>query len=314
LDPEEIIRMPHLPHCRHLAAATLLAATSATADAGEPAAFTLEDPLAKVSFSLALESSFTTESDLSEAGSVSVVRLGPTFGVRYAPQQTSFFDFSLGAEYSFYEFDGATGIVPSGEPVDDFSEYLLGARYTGRVNDEWWWFVGGNASWAAEDGADLGDGFTASGMVGATYAINERLSIGAGLVVRSRIEDDALVYALPVVNWKINDQWTLETVSNALRLSYAPAEDWAVYVAGGWESREFRLSENGPIPDGVMRDDRIPIVLGAVLRPGENIEFDIAAGSTVWGEYEFRDSTGAEIADADADPALLAMITARIRF
>ncbi|HZW09958.1 MAG TPA: hypothetical protein VFF69_08650 [Phycisphaerales bacterium] len=307
--------MPQLPpHRRAPAAAMLAAAAVAPALAGDPAPLTLGDPLAKVSFSLALESSFTTESDLSDSGSVSVARLGPSLGVRYAPAETSFIDVNFGAEYSFYEFDDATGIVPGGDPADDFAEYVLGARYTGRVNEQWWWFVGGNASWAAEDGASLGDGFTASGMLGATYAINPRLSIGAGLVVRSRIEDDALVYGLPVINWKINDQWTLETVSNALRLSYAPSEDWAVYVAGGWESREFRLSEDGPIPDGVMRDDRIPIVLGAILRPGENIEFDIAAGSAVWGQYEFRDTTGAEIADADADPALLAMITARLRF
>lgn len=306
--------MPRLPHPRSRALALLPAAASLPALAGQPAPLTLEDPLAKVTFSLTGEGSFTSDADLSDEGSVAVTRVGPLLGVRIAPRETSFFDFSLGAEFSFYDFDGATGLAADGDPADNFAEYLVGARYTGQVNEDWWWFAGGNASWAAEDGADLGDGFTASGIVGATYAVNERLSIGGGLVVRSRIEDDPLIYGLPVINWRINEQWTLETLSNSLRLTYAPSEDWAVYVAGGWESREYRLGDEGPLPDGVMRDDRIPIVLGAVIRPGENIELDIAAGSTVWSEFEFRDSTGAEIAEADADPALLAMITARLRF
>lgn len=292
----------------------LCLALSAAASGEGSAPLQLDDDPAEVTFSLDGRAIWIGESDLDDGGTVGVVRLGPTLGVRYMPGETWFLDLSAGAEFSFYDFDGATTIVPGGDPAGDFGRYSLGARYTARASDDWWWFVGGAARWSAEDGADIGESFTASGTVGATYAVNDRLTIGVGLAVRSRLEDDVQVFPVPVLDWQISDQWSLATVDRAVRLSYEPGDAWTVFLQGGWESREYRLSEDGPIPDGVMRDDRIPVELGVIWRANSHIDLTGTIGVSAWNSYEFLDATGTEIADTDSDPALMAGLAARLRF
>jgi hypothetical protein len=208
------------------------------------------DPLAKFSFSLRSRGVFAAETDLDGGGTVSVVRAGPTLSARYADSQTWFVNLSLGAEFSFYDFEGATGIVAGGDPAGDFAAYTVSARFTSQANDDWWWFVDGRATWSGEDGDNLGDGFTGRGTLGATYILSDTLTIGLGVAVRSRLEDDAVVYPLPIINWKINDRWTLATADNGLRVSFAALDELTLFAAAGWESREFRLSDSGPIPGG----------------------------------------------------------------
>ncbi|MDQ7013339.1 MAG: DUF6268 family outer membrane beta-barrel protein [Planctomycetota bacterium] len=278
------------------------------------AAQPLDDALAKVSFSLRSRASFATETDLDTTGTVSVARLGPTLSARYAENETWFVDVAVGAEFSFYDFEGATGIVSTGDPAGDFAKYFLNARYTAQANDNWWWFVGGEASWAGEDSENLGDGFIGRASVGATYAVNDTLRIGLGVAVRSRLEDDPIVYPLPIIHWQISEQWTLATADDGLRLSYKAWDDWTFFASAGWEAREYRLNDTGPIPEGVMRDDRIPVMLGAIWTPGEHFEIEATVGAAAWSRYEFLDSTGATIAEPDGDAALMAGLSARVRF
>lgn len=292
----------------------LIACTLAAPAVAQAEAQAQDDPLARFSFSLRTEASYVATADLDGAGEVGVARVGPTLGIRYAEDQSWALDVGLGAEYSFYDFSGATGIVAGGDPAGDFAEYSLSARYSARANDQWWWFVGGRASWAGEESENLGDGFTGGGTVGATYAVNDQLTVGLGVAVRSRIEDDALVFPLPIINWEINDQWTLATAESGLRLSYAPFEDWTFFAAGGWESREFRLLDTGPIPGGVMRDDRVPVVAGAVWEPNSHIAIEASVGMSMLNSYEFLDAAGNELVDPDSDGALMAGLSARIRF
>lgn len=295
---------------RHRLPLPILALAAPAICAGQP----LDDPLATVSFSLETRGSFAAETDLDGGGTVSVARVGPTLGARFNDGGDWFVDVNFGAEFSFYDFNGATGIVAGGDPAGDFAEYTVGARYTAQANDDWWWFVGGHASWAGEDSENLGDGFTGGGTAGVTYAVNNNLTIGLGLAVRSRIEDDAIVYPLPIINWRIDDRWTLATADNGLRLSCAAWDEFTLFAAAGWEAREFRLSDTGPIPGGVMRDDRIPVVAGAIWQPSEHFELEATVGVAAWSQYEFLTATGTSLAEPDGDAALMAGLSARIRF
>ncbi|MCC7389767.1 MAG: hypothetical protein IT431_13475 [Phycisphaerales bacterium] len=288
------------------AAAPIAAAPNAVAQDG--------DALANFSFSLHSQGSYTASSDIDGGGEVAVGRVGPTLGVRYSPDDSASLDLSFGAEFSFYDFDNATGIVAGGDPAGDFAEYSIGAMYTARATDDWSWFVGARASWAGEESENLGDGFTAGGTAGATYRVNDSLRLGLGIAARSRIEDDAVVFPLPVIDWRISDQWSLATAESGLRLTYAPFDEWSFFAAGGWDSHEYRLLSDGPIPDGVMRDDHIPVVAGVNWHPGGHFELEATVGMSAWNQYEFLDSTGAEITDTDADAALMGGLSARIRF
>lgn len=278
------------------------------------AAQPLDDALAKISFSLRSGGTLATEADIDGGGTVSIARLGPTLSARYAQSQSWFVDVGVGAEFSFYDFTEATGVVAGGDPAGDFAEYFVNARYTGQVNDDWWWYGGVEASWAGEDSENLGDGFIGRGELGAIYTVNKNLRLGVVVVVRSQIEDDVIAYPLPILHWQIDDRWLLATGHDGLRLSYEAWEDWTLFASLDWETREYRLSDTGPIPDGVMRDDRIPVVFGARWQPGEHFEIEATVGAMAWSQYDFLDSTGTTIADPTGDASLMAGLSARVRF
>jgi len=282
-------------------------------DATKPA-YRLSDPFADVHFTLESHFVATTDDDLDTAGSASVVRIGPEIRVRYAPEKTSHFDLLFGSEFSFYDFSGATAIVPGGDPAGDVSRSWIGAQYAAQLSGDWWWFVDGRATWAFESGASVGDALIGSGTVGATYALNDNLTLGLGLHVRSRLEDNAQVYPLPYINWTINEQWSLASTQTGARLSYVPFDDWTFFLEGGWESREYRLDDNGPIPGGVMRDDRVPLSLGATWQANEHFDIAAAVGSSLSSQYEFLNANGNQIANPNFDAGLAGTLTLTVHF
>ncbi len=314
-------RRPHI-HLAMLGCVVLLSHTPRLCAQSDPQqdaqhendAPTFDDPFAHVSFSATPKLLVATEEDLDTTGTVSILRIGPDIRIRYAPEKTAFFDVHVGGEFSFYDFANATNIVSSGDPAGDTSRTWIGAAYTAQIDDKWWMFASGKALWAFESGASVGDAFIGTGTIGASYAFNDTLTIGLGVYARSRLEDNAQVFPIPYINWAINDQWSLASTQTGARLSYVLDEDWTLFFDGSWESREYRLDDNGPIPGGVMRDDRIPLTLGAIWKAGDHVSLEASAGLNAATQYEFLDAAGNTIADVDGDGSVRIGFNASVHF
>lgn len=261
---------------------------------------------------------YTAEADLDE-GNVSVGRLDTGISTVTRLGDRSTIAFRLGSEFSFYDF-GDAGAFSVDEGIDSAAAYSANIVYAAQIDDRWGWFAGGSIAASPAEGASWGDSITGGGIAGVTYQLNDSLRIGAGVSVATRLEDDVRVIPLPTLDWRIDERWRVRTANRPLQvrgleLSYEATERLTVFALGGWASREYRLDDDGgPAPDGVFRDDSIPLYLGATFRPTDHVEIDAGIGGSVWAQYELLDSTGTEIADSDSDPALGGWIGATIRF
>lgn len=261
---------------------------------------------------------YTGSADL-DTGEVSIARLDTAISTRTAIGDSSALSFRIGSEFSFYDFADVGPFGVDGG-MDSGARYTVGTTFSSQIDDRWGYFVGGSVTASPGEGASWGDSITGGGVAGFTYQITDSLRVGAGIGISSRLEDDARFIPVPNIEWQIDEQWRLATTSRGLgvrglELSYDANEWLTLFALGGWASREYRLDDDGgPAPDGVLRDERVPLYIGATFKPADNVSIDVGVGGSVWSQFELLDSGGTEIADSDADPALGGWIGATVRF
>ncbi|MBK7405555.1 MAG: hypothetical protein IPJ41_13220 [Phycisphaerales bacterium] len=255
--------------------------------ASEAAAGSSGDALAGLSFRLRAGGVYTAEADLDGgAGKVSLGRIGTSLAVSGHPDDRSALTLRLGAEFSTYDFkDVATFLPGGGDPVDNAARYGVGLVYSRMLDEHWGLFGGGTIEFAPADDASWGDALLGSGFVGATYQIRDNLSVGLGVGVASRLEDDARFIPIPTIDWQISERWSLHTADRAvdirgLELSYQATDQIQLFLLGGWASREYRLDHSSAAPDGVFRDERLPIMGGVAWDFLPHATLELGAGPT----------------------------------
>lgn len=251
-------------------------------------------------------------------GDVAVWRAG--FGIDLSTRWGERARLGLGIEEeaSWYLFDNARGLVP-GAPADgDPFEQVLITRLLPRLSvqhdERWAWFLGGIVEFAGEPGADVGDSATFGGFAGARYAFSENFSLSFGLGAKSRLEDSALVIPLLGVEWKVNDTVTLSSEGTKLRLAAKLSEQLTVALQGGWELREFRLDDDNVLPEGVVRDSRIPIGVSLDWKPCPRAAISLTGGAIIWQEFRFDDRNGDRVSETNTDPTPYIGLSGRITF
>jgi hypothetical protein len=276
----------------------------------EEAKAATEDGGPKVSASLEVFVNHVLSSDFDgQPGDVGVTRAGADLSVSVPLGERRSLGFGLGAMHSWYEFDGATGFVSSGEPWENITELDLSAVYRGPINESFGYLVGANVNASLESGADFSDSLTFGGRVGFTYAVSDTATIGLGVGVSSRLEDDAVVIPFPVLSWQFAEGWRLHSYGSSrgsgLAVSYSPCETWTLTLRGGFEAHEFRLDETGSTPDGVGRSWHLPVEFLAAWKAHEQVTVKASVGVMAWQRYTLDDSAGNEIAEMDADPSVV---------
>jgi hypothetical protein len=304
-------------HTRFLALVCPVCALAPLANAqhGPPMPSIEEDPPAspepaksRVSASLDLFANHVLTADFDASpGDVSLTRIGSQLGVNADLGERRSLGIGFTAMHTWYEFDGATGFGTSGEPWDTVAELDLALRYNAPINDRWGFLVGANVNAAFENGADFADALTFGGRGGVTYSISEQATIGLGVAVTSRLEEDAFIVPFPFIAWEITEQWRLGSYGSSrgsgLALSYSPSETWTFTVRAGVEAHEFRLDDAGPTPDGVGRAWHVPIELLAQWKVHPQVTVVAGVGLVAWQQYTLDDAAGNEIAEINADAA-----------
>jgi len=91
-------------------------------------------------------------------------------------------------------------------------------------------------------------------------------------------------------------------------------ESWSAQAFARYESREFRLDDDGPIPDGVFRDDIVLLGVGTTWAPASSrmtVAFDL--GASIYRDMDVLDAGGDEIVDTErVDPAFF--LSARLEY
>jgi hypothetical protein len=216
-------------------------------------------------------------------------------------------DLGLGAiyEYSHYDLDSTFG---SGD--FDMNTLAFDAYWKGMFDEKWGYFVYGAVGASADSDENLLDGVTGVGALGGRYVHSENLSFGLGLAVASRLEDDAAILPVIIVNWHFAERWNLK-VLNGVGISYDLTEekDWVVDLGVRYQRREYRAGSS----EGSFIDKQVGVELGVTYRACENFSVRGFVGVATGREFELRNDDS-KVLDDDVDSAAMFGIRATLSF
>jgi hypothetical protein len=257
---------------------------------------------------LTLRGQHNFEADLKDsAGSVAIDRAGAGVAYRQPIGDRSRLSMTFNSELSWYDFKNATGFVAGfNKPWDDTVQLNGSATFSTQATRQWGWYVGAGIDESVQTGADWSRGVTGGLYGGVSYGISEKLSIGLGLLLRTRLEDSGEVLPLPYINWQISEHWSLGTRStvagNGITLSYQPMDQLIFSLDGAYETREYRLDDSAAAPKGVGRDERIPISMGVQWNITRMVAVNARVGMDAYQQYTLINSDSNDVAKIKTDP------------
>ncbi|MCC5824468.1 MAG: DUF6268 family outer membrane beta-barrel protein [Phycisphaerales bacterium] len=264
---------------------------------------------------LALGGTHSTRADLKTGdGDLRIYRARAGFKAGFQLAERTTLTLGVGAERSWYDFRNADGLDPGGDPFSRVTDTELLVRLSAPLNDRTNWFALGAIGIAAEDGASISDSLVYTAGAGFVTQASESFSWGIGVIVRTQLEDSALVLPIPQIRWAINDRWTLESIRAGGRLGYAHSDSLTYGVQAEYLSRSFRLKDDGPIPDGMATDRRVPVSFFAQYRAADNISIGANLGAGLASNIKILDSDGHRVSSSDLDASLFFALNARITF
>jgi len=262
-----------------------------------------------------------SEADLKDStGGFSVDRWYLGAGVNYSWDARTSFGVSIGGGRSIYEFNDLTGFG-GGEPwgtIEDARVSLTGRFGFGDTGSV---IIIPTLRLNGEKGANNSDSRT-YGLFGAVaWRLNENLTIGPGIGIFTRLEDGTRFFPVLAIDWNISDRWNLSTGRGlassqgpGLTLSYKLNEDWSLGLSGRYEDIEFRLDDEGPAAGGVGRDQSIPLVFRADLKPNKMISLSFFAGIEFAGKLKLKNTLDVVVEESEYDPSAIFGGTFEFRF
>jgi len=248
-------------------------------------------------------------------GEVSINRIREQFGLQYIinPQRRQVLRTSFTAEQSFYDFDGEVNFEPgTDEPWKEIRDYTLFALYSEAYNEDIRWFAGGTLNSSGERGADFDGTLTYSVIGGVSFQVAEGVWVGPGVAASKRIENGFAFIPIPIVEWQINEEFSLGTAEAGLVLKYKPVDEWTFSLKGQFDRRQFRLNDEGPAANGVVTEQRVPLLAGVEWNPSRSVSVSLEAGPTLFTEYELS-RPGVDITSDSSDSFIIGF-RAQFRF
>ncbi|HBZ97761.1 MAG: hypothetical protein CMJ41_07515 [Phycisphaerae bacterium] len=235
---------------------------------------------------------------------------------------TDTFDLSYGFRYEFDGFNfGEQGFFGLGDPWSDIHtiEFNVGGFW--KLDGNWQFFAGGVFRFARETGADWGDSFEGGGAAAISYTFSERLTLGGGLGIVTRLEDDLLYYPIVVADWEIVDRLLLTTRistgwgnETGVQLVYRWTDHWDVGIGAAYDYQRFRLNDEGPVAEGVGEFTALPFYGFVNWKPMPSVNVSLYVGINTYGELEAVDRNGNVAASSDYGTGFLLGGQATISF
>jgi len=244
------------------------------------------------------------EADLETSGDVTTGRTGAIVGTGGRLGERGLLRINIRTETSTYDFEGAgaLGTGPDG-PLDNGYDISIRPVYIHQVNQEWGWVLSPFFRFSGEKDVSFSEAIQYGGFAGARHVFSEQFNLTLGIGAQTRFEDSALV--IPYIAFEWNPSETLSVESDGLGVTATRRlnDEWAARVFARWEPRDFRLADDGPIPDGVLRDEEVLVGVGLTWTPSQRATLVLNLGATVYRELETLNDSGRTIEREEADPA-----------
>lgn len=263
-----------------------------------------------VRYNLSAGVSHLFDADIDDGGDFSLTRFNLNGSVWHRYDFGLSVSASLGYGLDAYDFSGDDGF---GDPWDEVHTVPIRLAVGYPLNREWRVFGGPLLSFSAEGGADWGDAFTAGGMAGMGWRPSDTFHLSFGVVVLDQIEDDVVVFPTIGFDWDFQDDWTLRSGvfdvgsrgGYGLELAWDATEKLELALGGQFQTRRFRLDDDGVAPDGIGEHFYYPVYLRGTWSATERLDAYLIAGAVLGGELTLEDEDGHKISDEDHDPGLL---------
>lgn len=282
---------------------------------------TRTEPAADRAFNLSFRPrvEHTFDADLRDSnGSVATTRAGAVVGFAAPISERARILVNAEGEFSRYEWSDASDLLPSGkDPIKDAYLFRLSPSLVYSIDSDWSLTGGAIIEIAAASGADVGDAFTFGGFFGARYRWSETLTSTFGIIAKTRLEDSPIAVPLLGVQWQITERVRLENEGLGLKLSADLNERWRAGVFARYELRDYRLAtdgDGGSVPDGVLRDSRVPLGVSIEWRPSPGIQVELLGGAVVYQSYEIETKHGDRVQSDRANPTPFIGLTGTIAF
>ena len=224
------------------------------------------------------------DSDIDSGGDFNTDRLALQGGVSHANDNGRIISLSLGYSTDRYDFSGDRGFAGL-RPWDNIHSFRFSAPVRLRYDKHWSVFVMPTIRATAESNADFDEGVTSGGFAGFSYRFSDRLTIGPGIGAVTQIEDNASVFPVLILNWKMTDRLSLETGRGlgatqgpGLTLKWKATDSLNLSVGGRYERLRFRLDKDGVAPNGIGDDRSFPIFGGVSYQFSRKTQASLLVG------------------------------------
>jgi hypothetical protein len=181
-------------------------------------------------------------------------------------------------------------------------------------------FVAPQFEWAYESGASASDSHSFGAVLGATKFFSPTLFVGLGLGAFRQIDSNKY-FPFVIVNWQITDEWRLSNPLRAgpaggagLELSYVWSQGWEAGVGAAYREYRFRLSSDGPTPNGIGQNQGVPVFARVTRSFGPTGQVDLFAGMVTGGKLQVDNAAGSTVQSSGYGSAPLIALTGTIKF
>ena len=255
------------------------------------------------------------ETDLEDGGTFSVDRTFIRGGGLYRFDNGASAGLFVSRGWLDYDFGAAA-------PWGSVNDIAITAPINLPAGDRLSLFASPTLRYDYEDGAEASDGQTYGVFLGASWEVNERLSIGPAFGAVTELEQDGLtLFPALLIDWDVTDRLNVSTGPTigasrgpGLAVNYDLGRNVSVGLAGRYEEVRFRLSDDGPAPGGVGQDSSVPVVVTFDYSPFPRTGVSAFAGVELGGRLRIEDADGSLVDVQDYDPAPIFGAAVRLAF
>lgn len=272
--------------------------------------------------SLDLTARFAAEADFdsTSGGTIESTSFGADLGIMIPIDDRARLMLTFGVGITDFDITPPTGAVGTtaatvGTQFDTVMEYTFNGMYSRAMNAKTSFFVGGGVGFAAEGGGS--DGFLWNAIGGFSHKVNPKLSVGLGVGVFSRIEDDVRILPLPQISYQIDDYWSIGSYGPGARLNYTWSDQLGMGIQAKFDGKSFRIDDdNTLVPDGAVNISGVPVSYYIDYKGGENSRVSLFAevGAVLGASMEVLNSSGNTVIDEDIDPSVFVGAGLKIEF
>jgi len=218
--------------------------------------------------------------------------------------------FTLSYDYFDYSFDRpvAFGGVA---PWDKVQRYGVSTPVSFAAGNGWVLGVTPSFDWFRENGATSSEALVWGATMSAVKVFANGNQLGLGVAAFDRLEETS-VFPFPIVNWRFGSNWRLinplaagPTGPAGLELDYEFDSGWSLGIGAAWRKTRFRLSESGPVANGVGQISGAPIFLRAKVDFGPATTMNFYGGVIAAGNIRVEGPSGNLVREDDFDLAPL---------